>query len=287
MSDKVIITAALSGNGTYKNSNEAVPYTVEETAEEAFRCFNAGASIVHVHARDENKKGIPTDDVEKFSKTIQAIRSKCPGLIINMTTSAANADAQPKDRILPIVTVKPELASLNTNSMNFALADHKNGKIIVEMVFQNAFGVIVDFATQMKANGVKPESEVYDLGGMYNMVLLRKQEGLFQEPMHFQFVFGVVGGIPFDIGNLKRLLDIMPQGATWSVCGVGPHQIQTIPVAAAIGGHLRVGLEDNIRGVNGQLSKGSYEQVEWAANIARLVGRDVASPEEARKILNL
>ncbi len=285
MSDKVVISAALAGGGTMKTMNENVPYTPEEFAEESYKCYNAGASIVHIHARDVDMGGVPTADVEKIRATIDAIRTKCPGLIINMS-SAITTGISPAQRIAPIVAIKPDIASLNSNSMNFALADRKTGKVAVEFIFENTFATIVDFATKMKANNVKPELEVYDMGGMYNINLLRNQEGLFEEPMHFQFVFGVAGGIPFEIGHLKTLIELLPPKASWSVCGVGPNQFPAGLCSAALGGHIRVGLEDNIKNIDGSLSKGSYEQVEWAVEVCKVAGREVASAEEARAIFH-
>ena len=268
-----------------KNQNPAVPYTPEEFAEEAYKAFNAGATVVHIHARDVDMGGIPTADMSKIRPTIEAIRDRCPDLLINMS-SAITIGVTAEQRITPIVEMKPDIASLNTNSMNFALADRKTGVVNFEFIFENTFGMIVDFATKMKENRVKPEIEVYDLGGMYNIHLVRKQEGLFEEPMHFQFVFGVAGGIPFDARHLNTLIDMLPEGASWSVCGVGPNQFPAGICAAALGGHIRVGLEDNFRNIQGEVLKGNYEAVEWAASVARVAGREVASPEEARKLFH-
>jgi 3-keto-5-aminohexanoate cleavage enzyme len=285
MSEKVVISAALSGGATTKSQNPSVPYTPEEFAEEAYKAYNSGATVVHIHARDIEMDGLPTADMDKIRPTIEAIRDRCPDLLINMS-SAISMGVSPEQRITPIVEMKPEIASLNSNSMNFALADRKRGTIAFEFIFENTFGMIVDFATKMKENKVKPEFEVYDLGGMYNIQLLRKQEGLFEEPMHFQFVFGVAGGIPFDIRHLNTLVDLLPKDASWSVCGVGPNQFPAGICAAALGGHIRVGLEDNFRNIDGSVSKGNYEQVEWAVNVCKVAGRGVASPEEARQLFH-
>lgn len=285
MSDKVVISAALSGGATMKNQNPAVPYTPEEFAEEAYKAYNSGATVVHIHARDVDMEGMPTADMDKIRPTIQAIRDRCPDLLINMS-SAITIGVTAEQRITPVVEMKPDIASLNTNSMNFALADRKTGIVNFEFIFENTFGMIVDFATKMKENKVKPECEVYDLGGMYNLHLLRKQEGLFEEPMHFQFVFGVAGGIPFDIRHMNTLIDMLPKDASWSVCGVGPNQFPAGICAAALGGHIRVGLEDNFRNINGDILKGNYEAVEWAVSVCKVAGREVASADEARKIFN-
>jgi 3-keto-5-aminohexanoate cleavage enzyme len=140
----------------------------------------------------------------------------------------------------------------------------------------------------MKKNQVKPEIEVYDFGGMYNILHLRKQaKVILDPPLHFQFVFGVLGGVPFTFENLAHFLNLKPPDATWSVCGVSRNQFQAGMCAAAMGGHIRVGLEDNIRTVDGALAKGSWEQVEWAAKVAKIAGREIATPDEARKIFHL
>jgi 3-keto-5-aminohexanoate cleavage enzyme len=201
-------------------------------------------------------------------------------------SSAIGPGVTPEQRIAPIVEIKPEMASLNTNSMNFALADHKSGKIFGEIIFQNTFKMLVDFGTAMKENGVKPECEVYDFGGLYNVLLVRKQ-GIFVEPMHFQLVFGVAGGVPFTPLNMIHMQSLLPEGATWSTCGVGPNQFPAGIMASIMGGHIRVGLEDNTRVLGGKLAEGSWEQVEVAKRIAELAEREIASPAEARKMLNL
>jgi len=282
--EKVIITAALTGAATRKEQNPAVPYTPREFAEESFKCWKAGASIVHIHIRDP-QTGFPTAEIPKIRETINAIRDKCPELLINMS-SAIGPGVTAKQRIAPILEMKPELASLNTNSMNFGLVDHKTGKVFLEVIFENTFKMLVDFAKAMRENGVKPECEVYDFGGIYNVLLVRKQ-GIFEEPMHFQLVFGVAGGVPFTPMNMVHMQSLLPEGATWSVCGVGPNQFPAGIMASIMGGHIRVGLEDNIRVLRGKLAEGSWEQVGVAKRIVELAEREVATPAEARKILSL
>jgi len=281
---KVIITAALAGAATRKEQNPAVPYTPQEFAEESFKCWKAGAAIVHIHVRDP-QTGFPTAEIPKIRETINAIRDKCPELIINMS-SAIGPGVNAEQRIAPIVEMKPDLASLNTNSMNFGLVDYKTGKVFLEIIFENTFKMLVDFAKAMRENGVKPECEVYDFGGIYNILLVRKQ-GIFEEPMHFQLVFGVAGGVPFTPMNMVHMQSLLPEGATWSVCGVGPNQFPAGIMASIMGGHIRVGLEDNTRVLRGKLAEGSWEQVEVAKRIVELAEREVATPAEARKILSL
>jgi len=282
--DKVIITAALAGGATTKANNPNTPYTPEEFAEECYKCWNEGASIVHIHAKDP-ATGIATADIKMVTETIEAIRSRVPELIVNMS-SAISPQYTPDERIAPIVALKPECASLNTNSMNFAIANKKTGDILGEFIFENRFEMVKTFAQKMRENNVKPELEAYDPGGVYNVLLLQKQQ-VFEEPMHWQFVFGVTGGMAFSPLGYMHMKSIIFRGHTWSVCGVARDQFPACMLSCIDGGHMRVGLEDNIRVPGGELAKGSWEQVQWAAKIAKIAERQVASPDEAREILSL
>ena len=287
LSNKLVISAALAGAFTRKEQNPSVPYTAEEFGEEAKKCYEAGAAIVHIHARNP-EKGYPTHDLEIIKAVIDSIHDKAPEILINLST-AISAQSSPEQRIAPVQTYKPPLASLNTNSMNFSIGNFKTGEVVMgdDYIFANTFKNIQIFAKEMKKARTKPEMEVYDYGGLYNMLHINKQEELFEHPLHFQLVWGVLGGVPFSIHNLAHLLSIMPSGSTWSVCGVAKDQFRAAMCAAPMGGHIRVGLEDNIRNIDGSLSKGSWEQVEWAVKVARIVGREPATPDEARKCFNL
>ena len=285
MSDKVIITAALAGGATTKNNNPNCPYTPEEFAEEAHRCYEEGVSIVHIHAKEPDT-GAATADIGLIAATVDAIRDRCPELIVNISTGISMG-LPAEDRIAPVEAIKPEMASLNTNSMNFAMADFKAGKIKVEFIYENTFAMIENFARRMKAVGCKPESEIFDPGGLNNILLLRRQGDLFDEPLHFQFVYGVAGGMTFTPQLHLALVDMLPEKATYSVCGVGPNQFKAALQAVISGGHIRIGLEDNIRLPGGDLSRGSWDQARWVAEITRIAGRRVASTDEARELLNL
>lgn len=283
LEDKCIITAALAGAATMKSQNEAVPYTVEEFVEEAYKCYNAGCAIVHIHARDP-ESGFPTASIDVLREIVKGITEKCP-IVINLST-AIGIGATPEERIGVVKALKPEMASLNTNSMNFALGDWKNHVILGETVFTNTFQMLVDFAKEMKEAGTKPELEVYDYGGIYNTLFVRHQD-IFVEPMHYQFVWGVLGGCALDIANFYRFRELIPDDATWSTCGVGPAQFRGAFISAVEGGHIRVGLEDNVTISKGVPAKGSYEQVEKAVKILELADREPATPDETRKILGL
>jgi 3-keto-5-aminohexanoate cleavage enzyme len=285
--NKLVISAALAGAITTKTNNPNVPYTAEEFGDEAKKCYDAGAAIVHIHARHP-EKGNPTHDLDLIKAVLVDIKSKAPDLIINLST-AISSIATDKQRIAPVQTYKPPIASLNTASMNFAVGDYRTGKVGMGAgnIFANTFKTISKFAKEMKKAGTKPEMEIYDLGGLYNMLFLNRQEGAFTQPLHFQFVWGVLGGIPLTPRNLALVLELKPLNATWSVCGVSKQQFQGGLCAAAWGGHIRVGLEDNTRNVSGELAKGSYEQVIWAKKVTEAAGRDIAQGEEARKIFHL
>jgi len=280
---KVIICAALSGAGTFKNQNPAVPYTKEEFADEAEKCYKAGAAMVHVHARQDD--GMPTHDHALIKATHDAIKARCPNLIVNLS-SAVGMGKTPEQRISQIVHVKPEMASLNTNTMNFSMLDRKTGAIFVDYVFENTFTMLQDFGKAMEGNGVKPEIEVYDMGGLDNTLLIMKQ-GFFTTPMNFNLVWGVAGGQSFRPEAFVAMAHALPPGANFTTCGVGTDQFHAITMSCLMGGHMRVGLEDNTRLPNGELAKGSYEQVEVAVKIAACLGREPATPDEARAIMGI
>lgn len=285
MSEKLIITAALAGGATTKANNPNTPYSPEEFAEEAHRCMNEGVSIVHIHAKDP-KTGFATPDINLVRPTIEAVRAKCPNLIVNMS-SAITVGLSAEQRIAPIMALKPDMASLNTNTMNFALADHKKGMIMAEFIFTNTFKMLEEFGRSMKENGIKPELEVYDPGGLYNTLLIRRKGGVFEEPMHFQFVYGVAGGMSFNPEIHMALVHLLPEGATYSVCGVGPNQVPAAYMSAITGGHIRIGLEDSVRVPGGALAKGSWEQAIWVREVARIADRPIASVDETREMLKL
>ena len=283
MSKPVIITAALSGAATMKNQISSVPYTPAEFAEEAYKCWKAGAAMVHVHAREES--GMATHDHDRIRATYNAIRDKCPELIVNLS-SAVGMGKTAEQRISQIVAIKPEMASLNTNTMNFGIVERKTGKIFIDYVFENTFNMLQDFGRAMEENGVKPEIECYDMGGLDNTMLIAKQ-GFFTDPMNFNFVLGVAGGQVFRTESFVAMMNALPPNANFTTCGVGTDEFPCIMQSCLLGGHMRVGLEDNIKMPNGDLAKGSYELVEVAVRIADCLGRPVATPDEARLMMGL
>lgn len=281
LENKCVITCALAGAATIKQQNPHVPYGVEEAIEASVAAYEAGAAVVHIHARTD--QGLPTEDANIIGPIVEGIRSRCP-VLINLST-AVGVGKTAEQRISVVKNHQPDLASLNTGSMNFGLADWHAGKVVYEIIFENTFKMIGDFNEEMKKAGTKPELEVYDIGHVYNVLLLR-QSGIFEEPLHFQFVFGVAGGIRLTPMTFAHFIEVIPDDASWSVCGVGPNSFQAAFMAAAMGGHIRVGLEDNIY-VSGKELGTNADLVKKAVEIAKLADREPATPDEARELWHL
>ena len=268
--DKMIITAALTGAEVTRKHNPNLPVTPAEIAEEAYRCFKAGASIVHVHVRNEDET--PTQAAEVFRETLDLIRAKC-NIIIQVSTGGA-VGMTAGERLQPVY-LKPEMATLSTGSVNFG-----------DDVFLNPPAYLEEFARAMQENGVKPEIEVFDVG-MINNALQLVKKGLLSEPLHYDFVMGVPGGIPGTVKNLLHLVESIPPGSTWTVAGMGRTELPLGAAAIIMGGHVRVGFEDNIYYEKGVLADSNAQLVERIVRVADIHNRPVASPDEARKILNL
>jgi 3-keto-5-aminohexanoate cleavage enzyme len=280
---KVIITAALSGAATFKNNNPATPYTPQEFADESAKAYKAGAAMVHIHAKDDN--GFATWKIDRIRETCNAIRDRTPELIINLS-SATGLGATPEQRIEQILAIQPEMASLNTNTMNFSIVDRKSGRIFADTIFENTFTMLQDFGKAMEENNIKPEVEIYDMGGLDNFLLISKQS-IFSNPVNFNFVWGVAGGQSFRPDAFAALVHALPPEANYTSCGVGREEFPAIMQSCLTGGHMRVGLEDNTRIPGGEMAKGNYELVEWAVRISETLNRQPATPDEAREIMGL
>lgn len=267
---KLIITAAITGAETSKEMNPKVPFTAEEQAEAAFECWKAGASVVHLHVRDS--KGAPSQSVELFEKVSKQIRAKCD-LILQYSTGGA-VGTPVSERIAPL-RLKPEMASLNVGSINFG-----------DEVFENLPKDVEALAKEMNKLGIKPEIEVYDLGMLEYGVSLVKA-GLIPAPAHFQFVLGTKHGISGAPENFFHMKSKLPAGCTFAVAGVGRVQLQATPLAIVSGGHVRVGFEDNLYFSKGVLADSNAQLVKRTADLAKILQREVASPEEAREILGI
>lgn len=284
MEKKAIITAALAGAGAYKNNNPAVPYTPFEFADEAAKAYQAGAAMVHIHPRTD--EGIPTPDVERARDIYNAIRDKTPELIVNISTGWAGLETSTEQRFEAVLEIKPEMASLNTNTMNFGIPDHKSGTILFEFIFENTFSMFEKFGKAMEENFIKPEIEVYDMGGLDNFLLISKQ-GFFKPPYNINFVWGTAGGQQFRPDTFISMVHALKPESRFTTCGVARNEFPAIMQSCLMGGHMRVGLEDNVRMPNGELAKGNYELVEVAVRVAEAIGREPATPEEAREIMGL
>lgn len=269
--DKLIITAAVCGAEVTKEDTPNLPVTPEELAQEAWNCEQAGASIIHLHVRDEN--GNATQSEEVFRTVVEKIRAKgCKAIIQPSTGGAVGMTAE--ERMQPL-NLKPEMATLSTGSVNFG-----------NDVFLNTPEYIEIFAKRMQEFGVKPEIEVFEVG-MINNALRLVKKGLVEAPLHFDFVMGVPGGIPGEVDDLLHLVRKIPAGSTWTVAGIGRFELPLAVMAILMGGNVRVGFEDNIYYSKGVLAESNAQLVERIVRIAKEMGREIATPAEAREILNL
>lgn len=270
--EKLILTACICGAEVTKKHNPAVPYTVEEIAREAKSACDAGASIIHLHVRWDD--GTPTQDKERFARCFEAIRAVCPDVIIQPSTGGA-VGMSSDERLQPL-QLQPEMATLDCGTCNFG----------GDEIFVNTENMIIEFARRMSERGIKPEIEVFDKG-MIDMALRLCRRGLIAEPMHFDFVMGVNGGISGEVRDLLFMKESIPPHCTWTAAGVGRFEFPVATAAILMGGHVRVGFEDNVYLSKGVLARSNGELVEKAVRIARELGREVASPAEARAILQL
>jgi uncharacterized protein (DUF849 family) len=276
--DKVIISCALTGAVTTKAHCPAIPYSPVEIAEEAKRAHDAGASIVHIHARTD--AGAPSWDPEVFAAIKREVEARCP-VLINWSTGGAGPM---KDRVAHLAATKPHIAALNMGSMNYAKWRSKTKSFAFKFVFENSFDDIIAFAKAIKDCGAKPELECFDTGHVYSYKVLEDM-GLLEKPYHFSFIMGVLGGIPASSRHLAFQAENIPAGSRWKVIGISRDQWPLCMAALSLGGDIRVGLEDNFYMPSGQMAESNGQLVEAAANLVALSGRSVASVEETRQIL--
>lgn len=266
----LIITAAIVGAETMREHTPHVPYTPAEIAQEACRCREAGASMVHVHGRRED--GSPTQDKETFRQILEGIRAQSDVLVQFSTGGAVGMSVE--ERIEGLV-LKPDMATLTTGTVNFG-----------DDVFMNSLPMIRAIAGELARCGVRPEIEIFDTG-MVDTALRLVKEGLLEAPLHFDFVLGVPGGMGGRAENLEFLVSMIPASSTWSVAGIGRFELPLAYQAIEMGGHVRVGLEDNIFIEKGVLAKGSWELVEAVVAFGRKKGRPIATPAQAKEILRV
>jgi len=299
--EKLIVTAAITG-GASPEGNPYLPRTPKEQVQATIDCYNAGASIVHIHGRNP-ETGQCEQKAEWFEQTIVPVREKCD-IIINVTTGGAGKrvdgdwlykeipEESVKGRIGVIPELaknplaKPDLASFNAGSPVIDIYNRKEKDWVLKFVMVHSFPDMVYAAETMKAHGVKPELECYDIGMIHNAKVLAEL-GHIEEPLYFQCVMGVLGQIPATVDNLIHMVRSVPEGSPWSVCAVGLNEFSMATMAIIMGGHVRVGFEDNIYLSQGVPAKSNAELVEKIVRIAKELGREIATPDEARAILHL
>jgi 3-keto-5-aminohexanoate cleavage enzyme len=281
MAEKCVVTAALTGILARREQCPYLPYTPKEIADEAVRAAEAGASIVHIHARTD--EGYPCFETPVYQQIYDLIRERSD-VIINFSTGAVGVPME--QRVGYIRDVRPEIAALNMGSMNYAIYSSKNKRFYYDLVFANPFGDIIQLLEVMNQAGVRPELECFDTGHIGNTAPLIDM-GILKPPYQFSLIMGVLGGIPATTRNLIHQVDNLPQPSFWQVIGVSRVQWQLVAAAITLGGNVRVGLEDNFYLPNGDMAKSNAELVEEAVRLCRILGREVATPTEAREILKL
>lgn len=300
MSGKVIITCAVTGSIHTPTMSPHLPITAEEIADAAIGAAEAGAAVVHLHARDP-QTGEPDQSVEAFMPFLQVIKQRAD-CVVNITTGGA-ATMSIEERVAPAQTCRPEVASLNMGSMNFGLypmlarfpeLKHEWEREYLEgsrdRVFKNTFADIEYILTTCAENGTRFEIECYDISHLYTLAHFAER-GVVKPPFFIQSVFGILGGIgahPEDIAHMKRTADrLFGEDYHWSVLGAGRNQMRVAAIAAAMGGNVRVGLEDSLWIGPGELAKSNAEQVTKVRGIVEGLGLEIASPEDARAMLKL
>ncbi|MDI6761838.1 MAG: 3-keto-5-aminohexanoate cleavage protein [Thermodesulfobacteriota bacterium] len=281
--EKLIITVALTGAQHGKEANPNLPEQPEEIIRQAIECREAGAAIVHIHARD--REGKPTADPGVFKVISDGIMAKTD-LVICLSTGGA-AKISLKERIGMIPALKPELASFNIGTTMTGRYDFENGKWLSDFTLSQSYSDLELIARTMLEAGTKPEIEIYD-PGMINNALLFEKIGAIVKPMHFSFVMGIPGQINTPTPkHLLYLSENLPEGSTWQVIGIGIHQFPMVTMGMLLGGHVRVGMEDNLYISRGVMAESNAQFVEKTDRIAREIGRPIATPDEAREILGL
>lgn len=273
MLDPCIISVAITGSVPRKKDNAAVPVTVAEQIESTHASYEAGASLVHLHVRDEQENS--SSDPDRFAALQEGIRKHCPGMIVQFSTGGRGREANQRGAMLHL---RPDMASLATGSVNFPTS-----------VYENPPDFVRTLAAGMRDFQVKPEIEIFDLSMLYSTADLVK-EGLLSPQPHVQFVFGIRNAMParrevlaFEVEQLQKVLP----GATWTAAGIGRHQLEVNHWTLELGGHCRTGLEDNIRWDKDTLARSNAQLVQRVAQLCEQYGRAVATPAQARSLLGL
>lgn len=271
LSNRVILTVAPTGSSTPAAKCPGLPVTPAEIAAETYECWKAGASVVHLHVRDD--QGNASMEYEKFRESVALIREKCD-IVINMTT-AGGFGVPDDERILPLDLI-PEMATIDAGSMN----------VKGDFVFHNSVAFLEKLGRRAQELGIRPEIEVMDTGMVYTALRLIEQ-GYIKSPPHFQMVLGMENGMAATVENLVYMKNLLPPGATWSAFGVGKAHLTILMATLALGGHVRVGMEDNIYLDAGQKASSNVDFVERTRRIIELNNKRPATPEETRAMLGL
>ena len=271
LSNRVILTVAPTGSSTPAAKCPGLPVTPAEIAAETYECWKAGASVVHLHVRDD--QGNASMEYEKFRESVALIREKCD-IVINMTT-AGGFGVPDDERILPLDLI-PEMATMDAGSMN----------VKGDFVFHNSVAFLEKLGRRAQELGIRPEIEVMDTGMVYTALRLIEQ-GYIKSPPHFQMVLGMENGMAATVENLVYMKNLLPPGATWSAFGVGKAHLTILMATLALGGHVRVGMEDNIYLDAGQKASSNVDFVERTRRIIELNNKRPATPEETRAMLGL
>jgi 3-keto-5-aminohexanoate cleavage enzyme len=282
--DPAIITCSISGAVASREQCPAIPYTPEEYAAEAKRAVDEGATMIHIHAR--TPEGVPSFEIEDFRAITEAILGAVDDVIVNYSTGAIGVPIE--KRIAYLRELRPDVAALNMSSMNYAKYSARRKEFVFKAVFENSFDTIVEFLTVMNEIGIRPEHECFDSGHIANLDPLLDM-GLLSEPLQIDCVMGVTGGIRPTPRNLAHMADQVPGGPegrnNWGVIGISRDQWRLVAASAALGGNVRVGLEDNFYLPDGEMARSNGDLIARARRILEDVGRRAATVEEARELL--
>jgi 3-keto-5-aminohexanoate cleavage enzyme len=284
--DPAILSCSISGAVANREQCAAIPYTPEEYAAEAHRAVDEGAAQIHIHAR--TPEGIPSYEIEDFRAITEAIRGAVDDVIVNYSTGAIGVPIE--KRIEYLRELRPDVAALNMSSMNYAKYSRRRKEFVFKAVFENSFDTIIEFLNVMREIGIKPEHECFDAGHIANLDPLLDME-LLAEPLQISLVMGVTGGIRPNARNVAFMSEQIPGGAEgqnqWQVIGVSRDQGKLVGAALALGGNVRVGLEDNFYLPNGEMAKSNGELIAKARQMAEDMGRRTATVAEAREMLGV
>ncbi len=284
--DPVVISCSISGAIANRDQCPAIPYTPEEYAAEARRAVDEGASQIHIHARTPD--GTPSYEIEDFAAITEAIRSEVGDVIVNYSTGAIGIPLE--KRLEYLRALKPDVAALNMSSMNYAKYSKRRKDFVFKAVFENSFDTIVEFLTEMRELGIKPEHECFDSGHVANLDPLLDM-GLVDEPLQISLVMGVTGGIRPTPRNVTLMSDQIPGGPEgqnqWQVIGISRDQWKLLAASLVLGGNVRAGVEDNLYLPNGEMTKSNGELIAKARQMAEDIGRRAATMAEARELLGI